>query len=264
MPKNTTSPWVTVTRPSMPGWSGVPRRVRLASSLQVLREGGAELDVGRGLDFDIEAHAAEQAGARGGGGRRSRGLRSQHGCRYRSASAARRPRCDTLPETRLREVVPAGDDSGGGLSGDVLRRSDADVVGIGGDAELHLGAAVGDEAGERDFAAAGFAGHVLDDRLRAVERDGPVGVREAVRDIQHIERRVLQLQAAVDDGLVGGAGDRGVQGDAAGREDVAAERFQDLELHVAVGAQVEGLRGPRWTPLPVSERSVKGPTMCAL
>ena len=228
------------------GMIGRAAQGEVGVGLQVLRERGAELDVGRGLDLDVEAHAAEQAGARGGG-RRRRGGRTSAWSRYRSGSAARRPRCDGAGDQAARRWCRPATMRALACVVTLSGAVDADVVGIGGDAELHLGTAVGDEAGERDLAAAGLAGEVLDDRLRAVERDGPVGVGEAVGHVQHVERGVLQLQAAVDDGLVGGAGDGGVQGDAAGGEDVRAEGFEDFELDVAVGAQVESLRGRRWT-----------------
>ena len=105
------------------------------------------------------------------------------------------------------------------------------------------GAAVSDSARQGDFAAAGLAGQVLDHGFRAIEVDRAIGVRESVGQAHQMERRVLQLQAAVDRGLRSAAGDRGVQRDRAGRNDIGAEGFQHVELDIAIGAEVDWMRG---------------------
>ena len=57
----------------------------------------------------------------------------------------------TVPESRLRDVVPARDNRADGLGGDGGRIGDADSVGIGLYAELHLRTTVGDKAGKREL-----------------------------------------------------------------------------------------------------------------
>ena len=67
----------------------------------------------------------------------------------------------------------------------------------------------------------------------------PLGLRNPVGHIHDVERRLLELQAAVDLRIAQRAAHGGVGDHAAGGDEVAAEILQQAEIHAAVHAQIE-------------------------
>src|SRR5262249_33612623 len=99
---------------------------------------------------------------------------------------------------------------------------------------------------QRNFAAAALACKALDYCFAAVERDLPVAVRKTVRYVNHVERRILELQSPVHDGLFRRTGDSGIEHDRTRRKNIRAESFESLEIDVAIGAEVHRLRSLQW------------------
>ena len=152
------------------------------------------------------------------------------------------PSTVTLPESTLRDVVPLSVETGVGFGGDRLGIVDVHMVRRSLHAKLSFRSAVADKTRQGDFASAGLARQVLDHGFRAVKMYGAVGVREAIRQARKMERRVLQLQPAVDYRLRCASGYRRVQRNRTGREDIVTECFHGFELDIAIGPQVERMR----------------------
>ena len=226
--------------PDHAGMIRVAAEGEIGIGLQILREGGAELNVGRSLDLHVETHARQKARADGGGGRRGGGGVQE------AAHVGMRVERHVHDGDRAGKQAARGGagqgQPGSGLGGDGGRIGDADSIGIGLYAELHLRTAVGDKAGKREFSSAGFAGEILNHRLCAVEAHQAVRIGDSVGEIDHVERRILQLEPAVDHRLCGAAGDGGVEQHTAGGEDVGIDGLQDFQFHIAIDAQIEGTR----------------------
>ena len=103
-PKKTTSPAVTTTRPSMPGWSGLPRKVRSASAcrfwVRVVRNwtsGAVRMRTSKRMPPRNPVLAV----AAGGGVAAEESIEPISECEWSATSLI-----VTFPETRLRDVVP--------------------------------------------------------------------------------------------------------------------------------------------------------------
>ena len=105
VPKKTTWPCVMLMRPSTRGIAGRAAQPQVGLHLQVLRQRALQLDVGRGLDLDVEVHAAQQAGARRGRLHRLGGFRQISELKSDCGLKPVR-RMVMVPESMLRSVVP--------------------------------------------------------------------------------------------------------------------------------------------------------------
>ena len=108
-----------------------------------------------------------------------------------------------------------------GHGADAFRIAHANLARGGVQAENRLAAAVAGEAGELDLAAAGLAAEALDGGAILGEDHRAVGVRNPVGHVHNVERRLLELQAAVDLRIAQRAAHGGLRGHAAGGDEVA-------------------------------------------
>src|SRR5436189_70073 len=87
-----------------------------------------------------------------------------------------------------------------------------------------------DKARELEFSATGRALEALDGGAVIGEEDYALSVRNAVRNIHHAERRVLKFHAAAELRRAPWAAHRGIGGDRAGGDQVAAEIMQHAQI----------------------------------
>ena len=140
--------------------AGRAAQPQVCLGLQVLGQRALQLDIRRGLDLHVEAHAAQQALARRG---RLHGLggfrqdRAEVGLQIDAGAQ------DGDGAGEHAAVGGAGEIQVGiGHRADALRISHADLVALACRRNTVCAAAVAGEAGEIDLAAAGLAAEVLD------------------------------------------------------------------------------------------------------